>query len=97
MKERVHYIDMAKGFAMVTIVMLHIVSSNLKGDAALMVNFFNGSFGTMLFFFLSGMVVAVGGGKFLQMERSLGLCVKKDKNIVAAIRSMECPHNAIYL
>ena len=61
MKERILYIDMAKGFAMVTIVMLHIVSSNLKGDSASTINFFNHSFNTRLFFFLSGMVVALGG------------------------------------
>ena len=82
MKERVHYIDMAKGFAMVTIVMLHIVSSNLKGDAALMVNFFNGSFGTMLFFFLSGMVVAVGGANFSRWKEAWDFVLKKIKTLL---------------
>ena len=97
MKERVQYIDMAKGFAMITIVMLHLSMSNLEGDSASTINFFNHSFNTRLFFFLSGMVVALGGGKFLQMGRCLELWGKKDENIVVAIRCMECSHYAIYL
>ena len=97
MKERILYIDMAKGFAMITIVMIHLAQYNLGGSAASIIYFFNHCFNTRLFFFLSGMVVALGGGRFLQMERCMELWGKKDENIVAAIHSMECPHNAIYL
>lgn len=81
---------------MITIVMLHISMSNLKGESALTINFFNHSFNTRLFFFLSGMVVVLGG-RFFQMERCLELWYKKDENIIVAFRSMECLHHAIYL
>ena len=65
MKVRVQYIDMTKGVAMITIVMIHLAQYNLDGETASVIYFFNHSFNTLLFFFLSGMVVALGGGKFL--------------------------------
>lgn len=61
MRERVLYIDMAKGFTMITIVMLHVTLNNLEGDSCIMINSFNHSFNTRLLFFLSGMVAALGG------------------------------------
>ena len=61
MKKRVLYIDMAKGFAMITIVMLHVTLNNFEGDSCIMINSFNHSFNTRLLFFLSGMVAALGG------------------------------------
>ena len=61
MKERILYIDMAKGFAMITIVMLHVTLNNFEGDSCIMINSFNHSFNTRLLFFLSGMVAALGG------------------------------------
>lgn len=64
MKARVLYIDMAKGFAMITIVMLHLSLFNLCGDAALKINFFNHCFNVKLFFFLSGMVAALSHADF---------------------------------
>ena len=64
MKTRVLYIDMAKGFAMITIVMLHLSLFNLCGDAALKINFFNHCFNVKLFFFLSGMVAALSHADF---------------------------------
>lgn len=77
MKERILYIDMAKGFAMVTIVMLHVVASNLEGDVAITINFFNHSFNTRLFFFLSGMVVALRGADLHKRKDSFIFFRKK--------------------
>lgn len=66
-KERIYYIDMAKGFAMITIVMLHLSSSNWEGDSASTMIFFNHSFNTHLFF-LSGMVLALGRANFFRWK-----------------------------
>ena len=82
MKERVQYIDMAKGFAMITIVMLHISMSNLKGESASTINFFNHSFNTRLFFFLSGMVVALGGADFSNLKNAWNFGIKKTKTLL---------------
>lgn len=73
---------MAKGFAMITIVMLHLSMSNLKGDSALTINFFNHSFNTRLFFFLSGMVVALGGVNFSKLKDAWNFGVKKTKTLL---------------
>ena len=62
MRERVVYLDAAKGLAMVTIVMLHLSSFNLQGNSATTINSFNHSFNTRLFFVLSGMVAVIAGG-----------------------------------
>lgn len=82
MKERVQYIDMAKGFAMITIVMLHLSMSNLEGDSASAINFFNHSFNTRLFFFLSGMVVALGGANFSRWKDAWNFGIKKTKTLL---------------
>lgn len=73
---------MAKGFAMITIVMLHISMSNLKGESALTINFFNHSFNTRLFFFLSGMVVALGGADFSNLKNTWNFGIKKTKTLL---------------
>lgn len=62
MKERVFYIDMAKGIAMIAIVMLHICG-NLQGESARLISFFNHSWDTRFFFFISGVVAALGGAQ----------------------------------
>ena len=82
MKERVQYIDMAKGFAMITIVMIHLAQYNLDGNAAFMIYFFNHSFNTRLFFFLSGMVVALGGTNFSTWKDTWNFGVKKTKTLL---------------
>ncbi len=82
MKERVQYIDMAKGFAMITIVMLHISMSNLKGESASTINFFNHSFNTRLFFFLSGMVVVLGGANFYRWKDVWNFGIRKTKTLL---------------
>lgn len=73
---------MAKGFAMITIVMLHLSMSNLEGYSALTINFFNHSFNTRLFFFLSGMVVALGGANFSKLKDAWNFGIKKTKTLL---------------
>ena len=73
---------MAKGFAMITIVMLHLSMSNLEGYSASTINFFNHSFNTRLFFFLSGMVVALGGANFSNLKDAWNFWVKKTKTLL---------------
>ena len=80
MRERVLYIDMAKGFAMITIVMLHVTLNNLEGDSCIMINSFNHSFNTRLLFFLSGMVAALGGAVPAIGETSEDLYPKKQRH-----------------
>lgn len=82
MKERIQYIDMAKGFAMITIVMHHLVQSNLEGDAVSTIIFFNHSFHTRLFFFLSGMVVALSGANFSRWKDTWNFGMKKTKTLL---------------
>ena len=67
---------------MITIVMLHISMSNLKGESSLTINFFNHSFNTRLFFFLSGMVVALGGANFPSWKDVWNFGVKKTKTLL---------------
>ena len=67
---------------MITIVMLHISMSNLKGESALTINFFNHSFNTRLFFFLSGMVVALGGANFSRWKDVWSFGIKKTKTLL---------------
>ena len=82
MKERVQYIDMGKGFAMITIVMIHLAQYNLVGNAASIIYFFNHSFNTLLFFFLSGMVVALGGADFSNLKNAWNFGIKKTKTLL---------------
>lgn len=82
MKERILYIDMAKGFAMITIVMIHLAQYNLDGSAASIIYFFNHCFNTRLFFFLSGMVVALGGADFSRWKDAWNFGVKKTKTLL---------------
>ena len=78
MRERVVYLDAAKGLAMVTIVMLHLSSFNLQGNSATTINSFNHSFNTRLFFVLSGMVAVIAGGVNVECGlKSAFLFVKK--------------------
>ena len=67
---------------MITIVMLHISMSNLKGESASTINFFNHSFNTRLFFFLSGMVVALGGADFSNLKNAWNFGIKKAKSLL---------------
>ena len=61
MKDRIMFIDMAKGIAIIAIVMLHF-SSQFDGESARLIALFNHSWDTRLFFVLSGMVASLGGG-----------------------------------
>ena len=81
MKKHVSYIDMAKGFAMITIVMIHLAQYNLVGNAASIIYFFNHSFNTLLFFFLSGMVVALGAD-FSNLKNAWNFGIKKTKTLL---------------
>ena len=62
--------------------MLHLSSSNLEGDSASTINFFNHSFNTRLFFFLSGMVVALGGTNFSRWKDAWNFGIKKTKTLL---------------
>ena len=75
MKERVLFIDVAKGIAIIAIVMLHF-SYQFDGESARLITLFNHSWDTRLFFVLSGMVASMGGVK-LENVRELLLFVKK--------------------
>ena len=67
---------------MITIVMLHLSMNNLEGYSASMINFFNHSFNTRLFFFLSGMVVALGGTNYSNLKDARNFGVKKTKTLL---------------
>lgn len=82
MKVRVQYIDMTKGVAMITIVMIHLAQYNLDGETASVIYFFNHSFNTLLFFFLSGMVVALGGANFSNLKNAWNFGIKKTKSLL---------------
>lgn len=62
MKERVAYLDQARGVAMICIVMLHLTIFNFKGTASEAVGGFCHSFDTRLLFLLSGMTAAISVG-----------------------------------
>lgn len=66
---------------MITIVMLHLSMSNLDGDSASTINFFNHCFNTRLFFFLSGMVVALGAN-FSRWKDVWNFGIKKTKTLL---------------
>ena len=64
MKERILFVDMAKGIAIIAIVMLHF-SFQLDGESARLIALFNHSWDTRLFFVLSGIVASLGGANNL--------------------------------
>ena len=77
MKERVLFIDMAKGIAIIAIVMLHF-SFQFDGESARLIGLFNHSWDTRLFFVLSGMVASLGGGgKIRKCERAFPVFEEK--------------------
>lgn len=78
MKERVDYLDMARGVAMICIVMLHLTIFNLRGDASQSVGSFCHYFDTRLLFFLSGMTAAISvGSKGSTIRECMKIGLKK--------------------
>ena len=94
MKERVLFIDMAKGIAIIAIVMLHF-SFQFDGESARLIDLFNHSWDTKLFFVLSGMVVSLGGGKIGRRERAIPVCEEEIPYPSTPFRCMEYNYNTI--
>ena len=76
MKERILYIDMAKGIAIIAITMLHF-SFNLEGESARLIASFNHSWDTRSFFLFSGLVAALGG--VILESKKMYWCILKIK------------------
>lgn len=78
MRERVDYLDMARGVAMICIVILHLTIFNLRGVASESVGIFCHSFDTRLLFFLSGMTAAISvGSKGSTLRECMKIGLKK--------------------
>ena len=89
MKERVLFIDMAKGIAVIAIVMLHF-SFRFNGESARLISLFNHSWDTRLFFVLSGMVASLGGGgKIGKRKRAIPVCEEEIPNPSTPFRYLE--------
>lgn len=94
MEERVLFIDVAKGIAIIAIVMLHF-SYQFDGESARLIALFNHSWDTRLFFVLSGMVASLGGGKIRQRERAIPVCEEEILNPSTSFRFLEYNYNTI--
>ena len=78
MRERIVYLDQARGVAMICIVMLHLTIFNLKGAASEAVGSFCHSFDTRLLFLLSGMTAAISmGNKDMGFRECVAIGLKK--------------------
>ena len=94
MKERVLFIDMAKGIAIIAIVMLHF-SYQFDGESARLITLFNHSWDTRLFFVLSGMVASLGGGKIGKREKAIPVCKEEISNSSSPFHCLEYNYRTI--
>ncbi len=82
MNGRVIYLDVARGVAMICIVVLHLTIFNFSGAASEAVGHFCHSFDTRLLFFLSGMTAAITlGGSCKGFRECITIIKKKTRTL----------------
>lgn len=80
-RHRLEYLDFAKGYAILLVVMGHVIQYNLTGESSTKVFNFIYGFHMPLFFFLSGAVASLGREK-INSENAISYIKKKATTLV---------------